>query len=166
MHFRQLSLARKWSEIGLFSLVEDKKKNREAQDWNWDKESGVTPPGVTPYLDVQRRSRPVLIYSVTEYREVLGELHHEDDEGPAHEHTGGPEEGVEERPPGVEPRQDHAVLPLVRVVVAGHLLLRLQLVSCVSSLCASRATLPDALTLTYTCRQGYLEARQQSEPQL
>lgn len=57
---------------------------------------------------------------------MLRELHHEDDEGTARKHTGGPEEGVEQRPLAVQPRQDHVVLPLVRVVVAGHQLLRLQ----------------------------------------
>lgn len=41
-----------------------------------------------------------------------------------------------------------------------------ELVSWVSSLCDKRLTRPVLLTLTKTCRQGYLESLQQSDPQL
>lgn len=59
-------------------------------------------------------------------RQVLGQLHHGDDDGSNNQGAGGPEEGVEDGDPPVDRGQDGAVHLVRRVDVARHRLLGLE----------------------------------------
>lgn len=74
-------------------------------------------PGLSP-LDL-----PNLL---TQPGEVLGELHHHDDDGASGQHAGRPQQRVEDDGLVVESRQEDGVLLLAGVVVARHLRVHLQ----------------------------------------
>lgn len=67
-----------------------------------------------------------LPYLFTQPGEVLRELNHHYDEGPSCEHTGGPQQRMEDDAVIVQPGQENGLLLLTGVVVTEDLLVHLQ----------------------------------------
>lgn len=74
----------------------------------------------------QQASPLDLDYLLTHNGEVLGEFDHEDDGSAPREHTGGPEERVEDGTVAVLPGQEGTLLLVAGVVVAQDLVMWLQ----------------------------------------
>lgn len=77
--------------------------------------------------------------------QILGELHHGDDGASSNQGAGGPEEGVEDGRPVVDPPQDGAVGPLRRVHEAPDAVTGRQPLGDVVDQCAGGGLVPVAL---------------------
>lgn len=80
------------------------------------------------YRAAARNSPLDLPYLFTKSREVLSEIHHHNDEGPHCERARGPQQGVQDSTVVIEVGQEHRVLLLTGVIVAGDVPVHLQMI--------------------------------------